>query len=200
MTPEIQARAFEPFFTTKPVGKGSGLGLAQVFGIAKQSGGGVRIETAVGEGTIVRVYLPRAGGAAADPRLAEPVPAQALGRRLVLLVDDDNAVRKTTKGILRDLGCEVVDVASGRAALIFLARETLRPDFMVVDFAMPLMNGLELAREVGRILPELPILFVTGYADLTAMQAVSEDRIVQKPFTEQQLSRKIQMLLAQSSS
>ena len=162
MTPEVFAKAFEPFFTTKAVGKGSGLGLSQVFGLAKQSGGGVRIDTRPGEGTSVKVYLPRSQ-AASGPRAAKRArPARVEGRPVVLLVDDDSAVREITAGMLDELGYAVVEAGSGGAAL-----ETLqgRPDvdLMLLDFAMPGMNGAEVAREARSRRPQLPIIFVTGY-------------------------------------
>jgi len=198
MPPEVRDRAFEPFFTTKPVGKGSGLGLPQVYGFAKQSGGGVAIETEPGKGTSVRVYLPRAKERRRTPRAPtlEPppeLPGEVRGRR-VLVVDDDAPVREITATILRTMGAEVVEAGSGGAALELLQAKPF--DLIVMDFAMPGMNGAELAMTCKRRWPRLPVLFVTGYADLTALSSVGDDRIVQKPFRGGELQRKIGRLLA----
>jgi PAS domain S-box-containing protein len=198
MSPEVRDRAFEPFFTTKPIGKGSGLGLPQVYGFAKQSGGGVAIETKLGEGTSVRVYLPRAKERRQHPRpptfelVPEPL-GQVRGRR-VLVVDDDPPVREITATMLRNLGAEVVEAGSGGAALELLESE--RFELVIMDFAMPGMNGAELEATCRRKWPHLPVLFVTGYADLTALSAISEERIVQKPFRGGELQRKIGRLMA----
>lgn len=193
MTEEVQAKAFEPFFTTKEVGKGSGLGLAQVYGFAKQSGGGVGLETRVGAGTTIRVYLPRAvtqavaAPSASGPELAVQAPAY---RHVVLLVDDDGAVREITSTMLQDLGYEVLEAGSGGAALDILTREP-RVGIAVLDYAMPGMNGADLAQEIANRRPELPTVFITGYADLGALQQVGEDRIVQKPFRATELAAKV---------
>jgi signal transduction histidine kinase len=200
--PEVLERVFEPFFTTKEVGKGSGLGLAQVYGFAKQSGGGVSIATRLGEGTSVKVYLPRAGSAVADIPEAVggygAIARRAEGNPVVLLVDDDSAVREITAAMLKELGCVVVEAGSGGAALNSLERGD-RIDLLVVDFAMPGMNGAEVAREARKRLPGLPVLFVTGYADTAALMEAGEageDRIVQKPFRDGELARKIKAVLA----
>ncbi|ABD90411.1 PAS domain-containing protein [Rhodopseudomonas palustris] len=192
MTPEVLAKAFEPFFTTKPVGKGSGLGLAQVFGFAKQSGGGVRIDTRIDEGTTVKVFLPRAArSAAAQPSdLREAMPLRGPVRRL-LLVDDDSAVRDVTAAMLREIGCVVIEAGSGGAALDILERDPAPFDLMVIDFAMPGMTGAEVAREAQLRRPGMPMIFITGYADLAALQNIGEDAIVQKPFRDDELLRKI---------
>ncbi|WP_404710756.1 PAS domain S-box protein [Sphingomonas sp. MMS24-J13] len=202
MTPEVRAKAFEPFFTTKEVGKGSGLGLAQVFGFAKQSGGGVAIETELGVGTTVRVYLPRAVERRSMPRPVDQPhdrarAADASGKR-ILLVDDDQPVREVTANMLRAMGADVIERDSGGAALELVEREDGAFDLMVVDFAMPGMNGAELVAAVGARWPDLPALFVTGYADLTAIANVSADRIVQKPFRRDELQRKAVRLLAKA--
>jgi PAS domain S-box-containing protein len=204
MTPEVRAKAFEPFFTTKQVGKGSGLGLAQVFGFAKQSGGGVAIETEPGVGTTVRVYLPRAierlrmPGPATQPQ-ADDRPASAVGKR-ILLVDDDRPVREVTANMLRVMGADVVERGSGEAALELVESDHPVFDLMVVDFAMPGMNGAELVAAVQARHPELPALFVTGYADLTAIASVSAEQIVQKPFRGDELQRKVARLLARATA
>ena len=200
MTPEVRDRAFEPFFTTKAVGKGSGLGLPQVYGFAKQSGGGVAIETKLGEGTSVRVYLPRAQERRRTPRATSyEQPPEQLGGvrgRRVLVVDDDPPVREITATMLRTMGAEVVEAGSGGSALEILDAGAGDFDLMVVDFAMPGMNGAELAATAAKKWPDLPVLFVTGYADLSAISSVSEDRIVQKPFRGGELQRKLGRLLA----
>ena len=199
MTEEVRSHAFEPFFTTKPIGKGSGLGLAQVYGFAKQSGGGIRIDTDLGEGTTVRVFLPRAMTAATAAVEASPdyaVQGVIPGRsRRVLLVDDDSAVREVTASMLHDLGCSVVEAGSGGAALDIIGRDPEPFDLMVLDYAMPGMNGTEVARAIGERKPNLPVLFVTGYADLSALREMGEDRIVQKPFRNEELSEKVRRLI-----
>jgi PAS domain S-box-containing protein len=192
MSDEVKQRAFEPFFTTKDVGKGSGLGLAQVFGFAKQSGGGVRVETTLGKGTSVHVFLPRA-----QPLAERSVEAGVSADKtrsgdgsMILLVDDDSAVREIAARMLRDLGYQVVEAGSGGAALDLLAREP-RISLSVLDYAMPGMTGAEVAHEVHKRRPGLPVVFITGYADLTALKEVGEDRIVQKPFREADLAEKV---------
>ncbi|MGZ6015012.1 MAG: response regulator [Phenylobacterium sp.] len=195
MTAEVLAKVFEPFFTTKEIGKGSGLGLSQVFGLAKQSGGGVRIDSTPGEGASVRVFLPRAASApeadAVDGLSAdEPAPKNLK----VLLVDDDSAVREVTAGLLQDLGYRVVEAGSGGAALDMLDRQA-EIDLLLLDFAMPGMNGAEVAREVHARRPGLPILFVTGYADTEALAAAGDDGILRKPFVERDLAAKLRSAL-----
>ncbi|WP_298813700.1 PAS domain S-box protein [uncultured Sphingomonas sp.] len=186
MSEAVLARAFEPFFTTKEIGKGSGLGLAQVFGFAKQSGGGVRIDTAVGRGTTVSVFLPR--GAPAIEATADQVaaaPADVAGRT-VLVLDDDDAVRSVTAEVLREAGCCVIEAADGQGALDAL-EQLGHVDAVVADFAMPRMNGAQFRVLAQRQRPGLPILFVTGYADLDAIRDVPDERVIRKPFTREEL-------------
>lgn len=192
MAPEVRARAFEPFFTTKDVGQGSGLGLSQVLGFVQQSGGGLRVETAPGQGTAIHLYLPRA-----QARPAAPAPAEEPEKddRTILLVDDEEPVREITAITLRDLGYDVVEAHDGLAALDLLDGDT-RFDLLLLDFAMPGMNGVEVARAARSRRPQLPIMFLTGYAEAPAMAGESKDRILQKPFRTEELARRLTAVLA----
>ena len=196
MADEVRAKVFEPFFTTKGVGKGSGLGLSQVLGFAKQSGGGVRIETRVGKGTRVCIYLPRAQGGVVRPGTVQAVgsgPPTSAAKLLV--VDDDDAVREITAAMLRDLGYCVIEAGSAGAALELVeAHPDL--DLMVVDFAMPGMNGAELTRQVQARRPGLSFVFVTGYADRSALAGISEAQIVSKPFVTEEFAEKLRHMIA----
>ena len=196
MTPEVLAKVFEPFFTTKEVGKGSGLGLSQVFGLAKQSGGGVRIDSTPGEGASVEVFLPRASGSVLPETRSQAAGTIRSARNLsVLLVDDDSAVREVTAGILHDLGYRVIEAGSGGAALDILDSQS-DIDLLLVDFAMPGMNGAEVAREVHARRPGLPVLFVTGYADTEALASAGDDGILRKPFMEEDLAAKLRTVIS----
>ena len=191
MTDAVRARVFEPFFTTKEVGKGSGLGLSQVFGLAKQSGGGVEIETEVGRGTTIKVFLPKAGAAPAGRSAdAGATPFAHDDHLVVLVVDDDPAVREVTAGLLTDLGYDVMEAGSGGAALDLIERHE-GISAVVLDFAMPGMNGADLARELRIRRPGMPILFATGYADAKALTGVGDHQIVHKPFVQAELARKL---------
>jgi CheY-like chemotaxis protein len=201
MAEDIRAKVFEPFFTTKGPSKGSGLGLSQVLGFAKQSGGGVRIESRVGEGTSVYIYLPRADGERVDERpvAARISAAGAFTGASILLVDDDNAVREVTRAMLHELGYAVLEAGSGGAALDVLSREP-KIDLMIVDFAMPGMNGAEVARQVQAKRPSLPILFVTGFSDRSGMAGVDEAYVLAKPFVYDELASKVRFCLAGGAS
>ncbi len=202
IAPDVLARVFEPFFTTKEVGKGSGLGLAQVYGFVKQSGGGVRIDTVPGEGTSVRVYLPRVAADVAPPA-PRPVAIDcarlrhASDKRVVLVVDDDSAVRDITTTRLGEAGYAIREAGSGLAAIQALETDPC-VDLAVLDFAMPGMNGAEVAAVIRSRWPAIQILFVTGYADHTAIARIDgggEDRVVQKPFRGEDLERKVASML-----
>jgi len=195
MTQEVLSKAFEPFFTTKDIGKGSGLGLSQVLGFAKQSGGGMRIETRVGEGTSVKVYLPRAipTGLEASPRSTEAIQPHRKGA-LILLLDDDEAVRDITASMLRELGYLVLAVGSGGAALDLLERND-SVDLALLDYAMPGMNGVDVAKQIHSKFPSLPILFITGYADKSALGEIGDARIIKKPFVTDELANKVHAAL-----
>jgi len=185
MAPDVLARALEPFYSTKPLGKGTGLGLAQVYGIAQQSGGTVRIESAPGEGTKVRVLLPQASGEAAAAVHAEaraPVDHD-IGCASILVVDDDPDVRRFLGDALEALGHTVSACEGGEEALASLGECV--PDLMLLDFAMPGMNGADVAREARARVPGLPIVFVTGYAESEQLEAAlgRDGPVLRKPFT-----------------
>ncbi len=196
MTEDVRAKVFEPFFTTKEIGKGSGLGLSQVLGFAKQSGGGVRIESRLGKGTSVQIYLPRAASEAVKARPPAAHIAAAVGLRgaTILLVDDDNEVREVTRAMLHEFGHRVLEAGSGGAALDILQREP-GIDLLIVDFAMPGMNGAEVARLAHARMPNLPVLFVTGFADRGALSGVDDACIVGKPFLHEELADKLRGVL-----
>jgi signal transduction histidine kinase len=164
MAPEIVDRAFDPFFTTKEDGKGTGLGLSQVFGFAKQSSGHVKIYSELGEGTTVKLYLPRHQGEAETRRRSLPIEAaQARGGEAVLVVEDEHRVRELSGDALRELGYTVLTARDGADALEVL-REDVRIDLLFTDVVMPEMNGPELARRARALRPNIPVLFTTGYA------------------------------------
>jgi PAS domain S-box-containing protein len=199
MSDEVLQKAFEPFFTTKEVGKGSGLGLAQVFGFAKQSGGGARIETELGVGTTVKVYLPRVQAPELPVGTPEHDHSTPIGdaSNTVLLVDDDTSVREVTAQMLANLGYSVIQADGGSKALQLLEGGT-KVDLLLADFAMPGMNGGELARAVLSRYPKLPVVFITGYAELGEL-GMGSSTIIQKPFREEQLASKILGALAEAS-
>lgn len=203
MPPDVLERVFEPFFTTKEVGKGSGLGLAQVYGFVKQSGGGIRIDTVPGEGTSIKVYLPRVVGVGtASTEGATPVDCARIhppgSRPKLLVVDDDADVREVTVTRLSEDGYDVREAASGLQALAALEADPC-VDLVVLDFAMPGMNGAEAAVEIRRRWPGVPVLFVTGFAETTALTqagADGADAVVLKPFRAGELERKVAAAVA----
>ncbi|MEA3012746.1 MAG: hypothetical protein QOD42_1291 [Sphingomonadales bacterium] len=202
MTAEVAARATEPFFSTKPLGKGTGLGLAQVYGIVRQAGGTMRIESREGEGTVVRLLLPRAGVDAQDDAPGEGKAGAADlapgGGARIFVVDDDEDVREFLADALVSLGHRVETLAGGAATLAALAEGV--PDLVLVDFAMPGMNGAELAREIRARLPGLPIVFVTGFAESDQLEgALGPDvPVLRKPFGIDDLSAMVAGQLTRS--
>jgi CheY-like chemotaxis protein len=188
MEPEIAARAFDPFFTTKGPGKGTGLGLSQVFGIARRAGGSARIESQVGIGTTVHLFLRCTeidfrvvtnGGSKFYP--VEPA------RMTILIVDDDPGVRQLLVNMTSALGHTPTVAVDGARGLV--AVEQSQPDLVMVDFAMPGMNGAEFAKRLRDRHPRIPIVFVTGYADTGMIESVLDERalILRKPFRSSEL-------------
>ncbi|MCE1002713.1 hybrid sensor histidine kinase/response regulator [Pseudomonas sp. NMI1173_11] len=194
MSDDVLAKVFEPFFTTKDIGKGSGLGLAQVFGFAKQSGGGVRIDTTPGRGTEVAVYLPAVKEEVVDEPAAAVLSQSSSesGRnRTVLLVDDDHLVRDMLGDVLRQYGYQVRQAHSGEQALALLDDEI---DLLLTDFAMPEFNGAQLALAARERYPRLPVVFLTGYAELQGLE-LPGSLVIQKPVQADELARVLNEML-----
>jgi CheY-like chemotaxis protein len=183
MTDEVAERAFEPFFTTKPLGKGSGLGLSQVLGLAKQLGGGVRLDTGPGKGVEVTLYLPLSPDVGAASGFERPLePPRAPDGARVLVVDDDADVRRFIVDLLEDSGYEVATAVDGPAGLKTLDDDGPF-DLLLLDFAMPGMTGSEVARNVRSEDPEQPILMMTGYLEHEAvLSELGAQPMLQKPF------------------
>jgi signal transduction histidine kinase len=199
MPVNIVHRAFDPFFTTKAVGKGTGLGLAQVYGVARQAGGDARISSTPGGGTTVTLLFLAAGAATAvEPANAEFKPAPVQGTATVLLVDDDDAVRRVIRGGLETRGFKVLEADSGEAALRLAAAET--PQIAVIDYAMPGMDGAETSEQLRRLLPKLPIILASGHADTAAVERVlgGAATVMRKPFEINALSDAVNRILAEA--
>lgn len=193
MPPDVLAHAFEPFFTTKSRGKGTGLGLAQLYGFAKQSGGAARIASELGSGTTVSIYLPRTHEKVADDALGRPERHHA-ARAKILLVDDDDDVRTVASETVQELGYKVTAVATADEAINRL--RTDRFDLLITDIAMPGMNGVELARHVRKISERMPILFSSGYADVqTFGEELSDETVLKKPFRIADVAARIEAAL-----
>jgi len=184
MTPEVISRAFEPFFTTKPVGKGTGLGLSQIFGFAHQSGGEVGIESELGKGTTVSIYLPRSEATATlrlHPAAQLNETDTVISGARILLVEDDPRVRAATVGALEDLDYEPVACSSGAEAIILF--ETQPFDLVISDVIMPEMTGPELVRRLKARRDDIAILFVTGYVGEGDSDDMVGHELLRKPFT-----------------
>ena len=193
MPPEVLERALEPFFTTKPLGEGSGLGLSQVYGFVRQLGGVLRLESAPGQGTTVRIFLPALpAGATATAAVPAVAARQSEPGALVLLVEDEAPVRLSLAEGLRDLGYRVAEAAAGDAALRLLAGG-LRPAILVTDVGLPEgMDGRSLAEAAQARQPGLPVIFITGYAHVPLPDGAA---VLSKPFALQVLARRIAGML-----
>ncbi|HEX8527982.1 PAS domain S-box protein [Allosphingosinicella sp.] len=178
MPEEVLGRVFEPFFTTKPVGKGTGLGLSQIHGFAAQSGGRSEIHSVPGEGTSLRIFLPRVEKEMTPATSESHRPTRGEGR--VLLVEDNDHVRDFAEHLLADLGYEVLSAASGEEALALLEKE--RVDVVFSDVVMPELSGLGLARIVAERYPGLPVVLATGYSEEIVEGAAGELEILSKPY------------------
>jgi PAS domain S-box-containing protein len=200
MSAEIAQRAFDPFYTTKPLGQGTGLGLSMIYGFAKQSGGQVRIESALGQGTRIYIFLPRFHGysdPAEDSADLATAPRADVGET-VFIVDDEPSVRMLVGEVLAELGYKAIESADGASAIQVL-RSDARIDLLVTDVGLPGgMNGRQLADFARTVRPDLKVLFITGYAEKSVMSAAGLDRgmaILTKPFVMEGLAKAIRELL-----
>jgi PAS domain S-box-containing protein len=195
---DVLHKVFDPFFTTKSVGKGTGLGLSQVYGIATQSGGTVRVDSAVGVGTVIEIWLPLSDAAERLRPSEIPVNETPLSQgERVLVVDDDPGVRHFIVQCLKSLGYAVTEASSGKEGLDRL--EADRPDLLIVDFAMPGMNGALVAAQARLGAPDLAVLLVTGYADARAIKdLLSSEAVLRKPFKVSDLAIAVRRALEEA--
>jgi CheY-like chemotaxis protein len=195
MDAATQARIFEPFFTTKAPGQGTGLGLSTVYGIVERHGGHLIVESALGVGTTFRIYLPRVDVPAAVRKSVPETPSAVAAREVVLVAEDETAVRDLTVHVLRDAGYTVLEASDGKAALAVAARHRGPIHVLVSDIVMPGMTGWELARRLTTIRPETRTLFVTGYASLDAAERPTNAPVLLKPFTPAVLAQRVREAL-----
>jgi two-component system, cell cycle sensor histidine kinase and response regulator CckA len=203
MDKETQARIFEPFFTTKEHGKGTGLGLATVYGIVKQSGGFIWVYSEPDKGASFKVYLPRTDGEIDKNRQLPEDKNLRRGTESVLLVEDDDSVRAFTAEVLRSHGYKVLEAGSPQDALVLPDEEARGVQLLLTDVVMPTWNGAELARKLTARMPALKVLFMSGYTEgAIAHQGVLEENTVllPKPFTPIQLLRAVRARLDGTAS
>lgn len=194
------ARIFEPFFTTKPVGSGTGLGLSTVYGIVRQTGGYVHVDSVINQGTTFAIYLPRHAHtitSKAATAKAEEKAADLTGTATILLVEDEDAVRAFSTRALANKGYSVLDAPGGETALEILKAHGQSPDLVITDVIMPEMDGPTLATKVREMYPDVPIIFVSGYTEDKFKGQFGENTyFLPKPFTLQQLAAKVKEVLA----
>jgi CheY-like chemotaxis protein len=201
MSEETRRRLFEPFFTTKEVGKGTGLGLATVYGIVKQSGGAIDVESTPGHGASFKLYFPRTTEQLGE-RSERSGHRDSFGRGLeglqILLVEDEPALRSAFSRMLARLKCKVSVAATGAEALDLVAHGGLKPDLLITDTVIPGISGTELARQLTAAFPKLKVLRMSGYADPEISKAESIESLgpfLQKPFTITELAKSVQRAL-----
>ncbi len=198
MSAEVAARAFDPFFTTKPIGQGTGLGLSMIYGFARQSNGHATIDSKLGQGTSVKLYLPRHHGDIAAPHPSASRAEHAAAGETVLVVEDEPVVRAVILEMLADQGYQTLEAVDGPSGLRIL-RNHARIDLLVTDVGLPGMNGRQLADQARETRPDLKILFITGYAESVAisdgfLQPGME--MITKPFDLDHLSRRVRAMVS----
>ena len=197
MSKEIQSKIFDPFFTTKPVGQGTGLGLATVYGIVKQSGGFIDVRSEVGRGTSFFIYLPRHAGEAAPAIEAAPAARDVTGQDTILLVEDEEAVRSFAARALRMRGYNVLEASGGEEALE-IVKGGAEIHLIITDVVMPNMDGPTMVRHVKQLKPDLPVIFMSGYAEeaFRRDETTGDIHFLPKPFGLKQLAAKVKDVLS----
>lgn len=198
MTEEVRAHLFEPFFTTKPAGKGTGLGLATCFGIVKQSGGHIEVESYLGKGTTFRVYFPQVQEQVEPVRAGAPSTELAGGNETVLLVEDEPMVREWAGIALRERGYTVMEASNGAEALRLAQQHKGRIDLAFTDVVMPIMGGSEMASALRAVHPETKVIFTSGYSEEVVGEHGVEWRninFLQKPYHGGSLASQVRMVL-----
>jgi CheY-like chemotaxis protein len=195
---ELQKHIFEPFFTTKEQGKGTGLGLATVYGIVKQSGGYIEVDSEPGRGTTFRIYLPRADSASSAPERGPSATAPTGGTETILLVEDEDGVRELARDILRANGYTVLEARNGAEGLLLGERHQGPLELLLTDVVMPRMSGRELAERLTPLRPDLSVLYMSGYTDDAVIRhgvLGAGTAFLQKPFTPAVLVQRVRETL-----
>ena len=195
MDPATAERCFEPFFTTKGGLRGTGLGLATVHSVVTGTGGDLTLTSTPGEGTTFRVRLPRAVGETVTPLAGHQPRERRPGTERILLVEDEDGLRRLCAEVLRSAGYVVTPAADGQAALDLIDTGDDRPDLVVTDVVMPRIGGVELARRLAEVRPTLPVLFMTGYVDATSRPDLQDAEVLTKPFLVDELVDKVREVL-----
>ena len=199
MDAETKAHIFEPFFTTKGVGKGTGLGLATVYGIVKQSGGFIWVESTPGKGTTFDIYLPASRKAVADGEQTREAKAVPGGKETILLVEDETGVRELASEFLKAGGYTVLEARDGTEALACVTNYSCTIDLLLTDMVRPRMSGAELAEKLWSIRPDLRVIFMTGYAEFSAKNGetmATDASVLQKPFSRRTLLERVREVIS----
>jgi CheY-like chemotaxis protein len=200
MTQETKAHIFEPFFTTKGAGKGTGLGLATVYGIVTQSGGHIEVDTGVGQGTSFRIFFPSVAGTSPSRKSNPNIRMAPQGKETILLVEDEEAVRNIAKLTLQSFNYNVLVAGNGKEAIQLCESMTQPIDLLITDVVMPEMGGRQVAERLAECRPGLKILYISGYTDDAVVRHGvfrSEVAFLQKPFTPTALATKVRQVLDQ---
>ncbi|PSO17524.1 hybrid sensor histidine kinase/response regulator [Bradyrhizobium sp. MOS002] len=201
MSPDVLSHAFEPFFTTKDPGHGTGLGLSQVYGFVKQSGGHAKIYTEVGQGTTIKMYFPRFTGNARPEEIVPEERAEGEIYETILVVEDDEDLRAYISDVLRDLNYRVLTARSAQAALTILLQDDSKVDLLLTDVVMPGINGRELGRRAHQIRPNLKVLYMTGYSRNAVVHQGRLDEgvnLLEKPISQAKLALRVREVLDQN--